>query len=638
MSKIYQGTNKIYDSQDLQDHINNSKVHLPTPSMANQYLISKDGGKTEWIDASRIILDTKTYGVQWTKNQADPHLTRIGNLEYHRTLPIQNKMRGCIAKGTEIQYYLDQNDWNFKENTFIDLGYQYKIANYGFYITQNRENGSTFRLEKRNGSFDPTIQALFEEILTKYGEENWVRIDYQAFRPYMYGKLTKGEDYYLITIHPYTYIPYRLEEGEEIQDKYTTISTRDILNDNQNEAFISGYGQRAYLDGTDGTVQVHVPEFWIKSFTENNMYSVRISPEYIDDTWERSPEMLMDAYPATRLRKSGATLVSEGLIPETSYLATLPQWAPISVINLEDYCCGGEPSLGWRHKSMYSICMPDTTSGKGSCDVSLATMRSNAGLIKRRTCSYKERKNIFYWLYVIEYANFNGREEFDGFPDSNGFRRGGLGQGVQGSFNIENMYAGEIPNGFCNSIGNGTGVIKALVYSYMNQDSGTIVYVPRWRGFDNIFGNYWEKIDGTLIHMDPAMATDTSLSPPIYIIEDFDKFTDNVEQAEANYNRKFYLPRESSYGEGGVVEFQLGDHADIVPASIGNNSVTLEDHKCGGSWMESMEWIGNTAHSYCTTFGGRPDQNTGNIYYFMTDNTQDWVHRIMVIRTCVFLN
>ena len=154
MSKIYQGTNKIYDSQDLQDHINNSKVHLPTPSMANQYLISKDGGKTEWIDASRIILDTKTYGVQWTKNQADPHLTRIGNLEYHRTLPIQNKMRGCIAKGTEIQYYLDQNDWNFKENTFIDLGYQYKIADYGFYITQDRENGSTFRLEKRNGSFD----------------------------------------------------------------------------------------------------------------------------------------------------------------------------------------------------------------------------------------------------------------------------------------------------------------------------------------------------------------------------------------------------------------------------------------------------------------------------------------------------
>lgn len=63
------------------------------------------------------ILDLKTYGVFWKPDVADPVLNRVGNMSYHRTLPIQNNMKGCIAQmkdGVKIMYYLNETDWRFR--------------------------------------------------------------------------------------------------------------------------------------------------------------------------------------------------------------------------------------------------------------------------------------------------------------------------------------------------------------------------------------------------------------------------------------------------------------------------------------------------------------------------------------------
>lgn len=56
------------------------------------------------------------YGVEWDITVSDPHITRIGNLSYHASLPIQSKYRGCVCQGTQIMYYLDPTDWSKKEN------------------------------------------------------------------------------------------------------------------------------------------------------------------------------------------------------------------------------------------------------------------------------------------------------------------------------------------------------------------------------------------------------------------------------------------------------------------------------------------------------------------------------------------
>lgn len=56
------------------------------------------------------------YGVEWDITVADPHITRVGNLSYHASLPIQSKYRGCVCQGNQIMYYLDPTDWSKKEN------------------------------------------------------------------------------------------------------------------------------------------------------------------------------------------------------------------------------------------------------------------------------------------------------------------------------------------------------------------------------------------------------------------------------------------------------------------------------------------------------------------------------------------
>ena len=57
-------------------------------------------------------LDMYSYGVAWTSGQESPTLTRVGNTALHKTLPIQSAYKGCVAKGNQIQYYLDDFYWS----------------------------------------------------------------------------------------------------------------------------------------------------------------------------------------------------------------------------------------------------------------------------------------------------------------------------------------------------------------------------------------------------------------------------------------------------------------------------------------------------------------------------------------------
>ena len=68
------------------------------------------GGGAEYINSP-------AYGIRWSTSQASTKPTRIGNMDSHKTLPIQNKMRRCLLldDGT-VNYYLDANDSTKKED------------------------------------------------------------------------------------------------------------------------------------------------------------------------------------------------------------------------------------------------------------------------------------------------------------------------------------------------------------------------------------------------------------------------------------------------------------------------------------------------------------------------------------------
>ena len=51
------------------------------------------------------------YGVEWDITVSNPKPTRIGKMELHRELPLQNMMRNCILKDDgSVAYYLHAND------------------------------------------------------------------------------------------------------------------------------------------------------------------------------------------------------------------------------------------------------------------------------------------------------------------------------------------------------------------------------------------------------------------------------------------------------------------------------------------------------------------------------------------------
>lgn len=63
------------------------------------------------------------YGVliDFTEGKSSPDLVRIGNMELHRTLPIQSQYKGCIwdYANKEILYYLNPENWNLAVNDTV---------------------------------------------------------------------------------------------------------------------------------------------------------------------------------------------------------------------------------------------------------------------------------------------------------------------------------------------------------------------------------------------------------------------------------------------------------------------------------------------------------------------------------------
>lgn len=237
------------------------------------------------------------------------------------------------------------------------------------------------------------------------------------------------------------------------------------------------------------------------------------------------------------------------------YLSTLPVNSTISVVNTATYCRGGgnrsandkylegvEASEGVEavEKDVFR-----TDLGKPRTSINRPTMRTYARNAGNEMLSYDQYKNIFYWLYVIEYANFNCQEAYNASLTDEGYHQGGMGPGVttinSTNWSNYNGYYPLTPCGYLNEIGNGTG-IKAMTLPAATTPSGTAIptitfQVPRWRGFDNPFGDIWTNLDGVIIDTPLAGASDTSILPTCYIITDPKNYTDSLTGVEEKATR-----------------------------------------------------------------------------------------------------
>ena len=171
-----------------------------------------------------------------------------------------------------------------------------------------------------------------------------------------------------------------------------------------------------------------------------------------------------------------------------------------------------------------------------------------------------------YWLYIIEYANRDSQKAFNAEPTSEGYKQGGLGDGVttwnSSEWNTYNGYYPVIPCGVTNSLGNRTGIVEHTV---SNGDAISKTFsVPSYRGIENIFGHIWSWTDGCKCEIQSE--ADGGLAK-FYVCDDPAKFQDS---SYNDYQQRGLLPRK----EGFVKRMMIGEYGENMPTEVGGNSAT----------------------------------------------------------------
>ena len=504
-----------------------TKTNVPENSGNAATINSEGDGRGEW-DNYLSFEDRFSYGVEWQVNDLST-VSRIGNPQLHEDLPIQNEYRGC------------------------------------YYDLQNKK------------------------VLYWYDPENWENV-----------------------------IPSNIEGNELYAGKYPAFNGVDpSYNTSQNYPVNKD-------DAPSYSVMVHTPKFYGKSGwyeKDGVVYNwVRISPMKIAGDWVEIPEMFVSAYHAT-IYNSG-NLQSD--TRENMLRGDMNYCKAVSVQNESDHYKGGGYNGGG-----YDLSLPTTNSlypgNAGSDNPSIQYQSSNGGrnglprtgaLLKTfhlwcknnntEMLYYDYYKWIFFWNYVIEYCNFNCQKDpitrtinnesvknkakfkYDNEnsrwirDDDNNyiniqskeyiFSSGGLGQGLSGKWpnysddsgNNGKFYSGN-KCGDCNSIGNNVGWLEINFSGTWN--------VPKWRGFENPFGNINTELNGIYIE-----TYNNDKLCKVYTSTNSETF-DNSGQLDTN-KFKFigYIDIKNYSGPRWINKYSTGLTGEILPvSSVDNNSSSAPD-------------------------------------------------------------
>lgn len=102
---------------------------------------------TEWVPAWEDIPDLEeryAYGVEWDTASSSPDGVRVGNMQLHRELPIQSKMRGVILDNNGgIKSYLNNSNWGNINTEYLTESVMTEIPEHWYKLYQD---GTKFRM------------------------------------------------------------------------------------------------------------------------------------------------------------------------------------------------------------------------------------------------------------------------------------------------------------------------------------------------------------------------------------------------------------------------------------------------------------------------------------------------------------
>lgn len=356
-------------------------------------------------------------------------------------------------------------------------------------------------------------------------------------------------------------------------------------------------------DGSSGQVMVELPDVWMRFEQTGTKIRVLMSAEPVPGftLW---PKCYVSAYEAS-LDRTNLKLAS--------------------VLNKTAQYRGGNNNESWDGTYRSLLNCPVTSLSRTQFREYARKRKANS--TEWNCMTYDVQKRL-YWFFVVEYATLNSQAAYKAALTSEGYRQGGLDNGVttlsDNEWNKFNSYFPIVPCGTTDSLGNKTGVVN---YTIDNKDTSNpikkTVSVPRYRGIENPFGHIWKWTDGVNIRINPDVKDGGDGLSNAFVCSDPSKFNDE------NYDGYSYIGNEAR--ENGYVQKVIfGEGGEILPKVVngGSNIYFCDYHYEGIPTVTSLRGV---------IFGGSANNNTLAGFVFAGSNYSTSNERTFIgSRLCFF--
>lgn len=441
-----------------------SKITAIEIPEGNVTKIEDNEGRVLWKRKPLPDPNEYAYGIRWDHTVPDSQATtaceRIGNLELHKTLPIQSKFATCIHQGTNIKYWCDPNDSRFrKDNT------GFRIVNERIYLekTTDAEKNAVSSDYSPSATYDYTIQFP-EDILNKYEE----------------AKL-------LVTTYKYLYAWIKINNVNIARvNKVDTVNKKAYITTDgliTGEAIVPTLEFGCSINGYDGEISVYTPKFYIWSVDKGGAGNeVWISEKRCVNYARKVKAHLIGISRCALLR----TAMKDD---KWGWLNTLSDNTAVSVVNYQPNLRGGDNLNVERYDHYLGDNNFRTMFGKAVTWLDPYTIRQCTKKIKGSQVLYYQIWNAIVWCYFIEYADFNVKKSFTNNLTDEGYHQGGLGEGVDNLINYDDYIGATsiVPIDYTLNAGNNSCSMTIPAHSFQLKSRNNSTW-RNWNMADRAFG------------------------------------------------------------------------------------------------------------------------------------------------------
>lgn len=389
-----------------------SKVTSLQIPEGNVIKIQDKEGKILWANINKYA-----YGVRWNSvNQATTACERIGNLELHKTLPIQSRFKVCIHKGKDIQYYCHPDDSRFRED---NSGY---IKTLPIVLLTEAQS------------------AIIEDTDSTVKIRHTITDDIFADYKYLYAFIKVYADNTTGNVCRITKI--------DITNKTAYLES--------NHSFDSGnYSVElgCSINGYDGEIGVDTGGKFYQWSVDNDGDN--------NEVWQS----LYKCVSYAREIKRHIIGIDRACVLNTAFndtkwgwIGSLESGTAVNVINYHANLRGGSNNSSWD--KYLGVDNFRCQLGKARTNIDLATTRRYSQKTDGGQMLYKQIWEAVIWSYIIEYADFDVKKSYTNSLTTEGYHQGGLGNGVINGKNLENYNNNEkfVPNDYTLEFGNKTNI------------------------------------------------------------------------------------------------------------------------------------------------------------------------------------